>query len=522
MNSDTGCHAGSEKSKGICVSHANMLPNESSAPPAATSHPYRAFGWNTRNKTNASAVINRKIQEIKINMEGLNCISFIAAPICPVAFGTIFFMFYWKKRPSMSRAFYWLLMILWIISCVPNTPASLSDPTPVSVSSNNIPTPTPFQAQNSPDPYLNLVTPQPAPTFTPYPTKYILPQDISAPVEVAPSDTSGLLIYNPLTGLPVEDPAFLQRRPLAIKIGNSPDYVRPQSGLTLADVVYEYYIEWGDTRFVGIFWSNSDKAERVGPNRSGRYFDEHLVRMYHSFLFFKGADPRELDHFNELEISERFVTVGFGTCPPYFMGPYKRDSYNNVFFNATKWQACAERKGFDNDPQTISGGFFSEEVPESPLEVMRIYNFYSVYNYSYWQYDPGENVYIRYQETKDLVGFRKVEVYEPLYDDYTREVVTAENVVVLFVPYIFTNQNQAEDEVYNPSLIDYGNAYVFRDGVAIPARWNRTALDQPILLTQLDGTPIYLRPGQTFYQVMGVTSNQIQNGTEWRFEFATP
>jgi hypothetical protein len=71
-------------------------------------------------------------------------------------------------------------------------------------------------------------------------------------------------------------------------------------------------------------------------------------------------------------------------------------------------------------------------------------------------------------------------------------------------------------------LIDYGNAYVFRDGTAIPARWNRTAIDQPILLTNLDGSPIYLRPGQTFYQVVGVTSNFIQNGTEWRFEFATP
>ncbi|HNK63472.1 MAG TPA: DUF3048 C-terminal domain-containing protein, partial [Anaerolineales bacterium] len=104
----------------------------------------------------------------------------------------------------------------------------------------------------------------------------------------------------------------------------------------------------------------------------------------------------------------------------------------------------------------------------------------------------------------------------------TKLPVTAENVVVLFVPYIFTNENQAEDEVYNPQLIDYGDAYVFRDGVAIPARWNRTVLDQPILLTDLMGNPIYLRPGQTFYQVMGVTSTKILNGDEWRFEFQTP
>lgn len=432
-------------------------------------------------------------------------------------------MMFGKERPNRRGIPLWLLTFLLTASCAAPVPASSSEPTPVPVLSNPYPTPTPFQPQpeNSPDPYMALPTAQAAiPTFTPYPTKYVISEDISVPVDAAPTADSGLVVYNPLTGLPVTDPTLLQRRPLAIKIGNSPDYVRPQSGLMLADVVYEYYIEWGDTRFIGIFYSNN--AERVGPVRSGRYFDEHIARMYHSFLMFKGADPREYDYFQTLDIKERFVTVGIGECPPYYYGHYKRDSYNNIFFNTVKWDACVKKKGFDNSPQVISGGFFSEEVPQSALTVTRIYNFYSVYNYSYWDYDPINRIYARYQESKDLVNTRKVEVYEPLMDDYTKQPVTAENVVVLFVPYIFTNQNQAEDEVYNPQLIDYGNAYVFRDGIAIPARWNRTSLDQPILLTNLDGSPIYLRPGQTFYQVMGVTSNYTQNGTEWRFEFATP
>jgi hypothetical protein len=414
----------------------------------------------------------------------------------------------------------WILLAL--VSCSAPAPASTPDPTPLPLPTNPLPTPTPFQPGGIlVDPSQSAGGSQILPTFTPFPTKYVNSQEIVIPIETA-APPSGLVVYNPLTGLPVDDPSFLQSRPLAIKVGNSPDYVRPQSGLTLADVVYEYYIEWGDTRFIAIFWSASDKAERVGPVRSGRYFDEHIARMYHSFLFFKGADPRELDYFNSLEIKERFVTVGFGACPPYFMGPYKRDSYNNVFLNAAKWKACAERKGFDNSPQSVSGGFFSEETPDSPLIAIRIFNYYSEYNYSYWQYDPEKRNYARYQESKDLVGFRKVEVYEPLYDDYTKEPVTAENVVVLFVPYIFTNQNQAEDEVFNPSLIDYGSAYVFRDGVVIPARWNRTSIDQPILLADLAGAPIYLRPGQTFYQIMGVTSKQTQDGTDWRFEFSTP
>lgn len=116
----------------------------------------------------------------------------------------------------------------------------------------------------------------------------------------------------------------------------------------------------------------------------------------------------------------------------------------------------------------------------------------------------------------------RAESYEPLSDAQTGLPVTAANVVVLFVPHIFTNSYNAEDEVFNIDLIDFGNAIVFRDGVAMPAYWNRTERDQPISMTHLDGTPIFLRPGRTFYQVLGTTSTYTQDGTDWHFVFQTP
>lgn len=116
----------------------------------------------------------------------------------------------------------------------------------------------------------------------------------------------------------------------------------------------------------------------------------------------------------------------------------------------------------------------------------------------------------------------KPEAYAPLSDAQTGLPVTAANVVMLFVPHIFTNTYNADDEVFNIDLIDFGNAIVFRDGVAIPAYWNRIERDQPILLIDLAGNPIYLRPGRTFYQVMGTTSTYTQDGTNWRFVFQTP
>jgi hypothetical protein len=257
--------------------------------------------------------------------------------------------------------------------------------------------------------------------------------------------------------------------------------------------------------------------------RSGRYFDEHVARMYNAFLVFKGADPRELSYLESSTLTDFLVIVysNNSVCPPVIIGPERRDSYNNAFFNTTKWAYCAAKKGVDNTKHILRGGFFTERIAEGGLAATRIFSFFSKYSYNYWGYDAATHKYFRYQEANDLVGKNK-EAYSPLMDAQTGLPVTAENVVVLFVPYTFGNQYDAHDEVYHVDLLSSGNAYVFRDGVATPAIWTRPEEDQPLLLTTLTGNPIYLRPGRTFYEVMGVTSTYKQDGTDWRFAFQTP
>ncbi|MDX1378689.1 MAG: DUF3048 domain-containing protein, partial [Anaerolineales bacterium] len=107
------------------------------------------------------------------------------------------------------------------------------------------------------------------------------PTDLSAPTSAVP------VVINPLTGLPAPNPDLLNRHPMAIKVTNYPRYTRPQSGLSLADQVFEYYIEGGLTRFTAVFYGND--SEWVGPVRSGRFFDEHVARMYQAYLVFKFA-----------------------------------------------------------------------------------------------------------------------------------------------------------------------------------------------------------------------------------------
>src|SRR5574341_1606427 len=101
------------------------------------------------------------------------------------------------------------------------------------------------------------------------------PQSATATIEIAPTIVTvpGAIgpdnfptDVNPLTGLPVDNPAVLNRRPMVVKISNAPPLVRPQAGIGEADLVYEHYAEGGLTRFSAIFYSHA--PERVGSIRS--------------------------------------------------------------------------------------------------------------------------------------------------------------------------------------------------------------------------------------------------------------
>ncbi len=88
---------------------------------------------------------------------------------------------------------------------------------------------------------------------------------------------------NPLTGLPVEDAAKLNRLPVLIKVSNYPRTGRPHAGLSSADIVFDYYVGEMFNRFVAVFYGND--APQVGPIRSGRLVDSQLTQMFRVFWF---------------------------------------------------------------------------------------------------------------------------------------------------------------------------------------------------------------------------------------------
>lgn len=77
-------------------------------------------------------------------------------------------------------------------------------------------------------------------------------------------------------------------RPVAVTLGNSPDE-RPHSGVSQACTVYEYPVEGGFTRLMGIFSHDYDGP--IGPVRSARFYFVTLALEYDALYTHVGGYP---------------------------------------------------------------------------------------------------------------------------------------------------------------------------------------------------------------------------------------
>lgn len=352
-------------------------------------------------------------------------------------------------------------------------------------------------------------TDTPAPTSTPTNTPTPLPPEDYGP-DNFPEDV------NPLTGLSVKDQSLLERRPMAVKIQMFPRAGRPPWGISLADIVFDYYNNNGMTRFNAIFYGND--AEQAGPIRSARLFDADVVRMYKAIFAFGGAYELILNEFLYSEFWDRLVFEGSNTCP--VMCRVEPEGYNHLVTDTKELNPyAAENNGVDISRQNLNGMTFQLEPPDGgqPGEELSIR--YSISAYTRWDYDAASGRYLRYQDTLEAQNEAE-ETYEALIDRLTNEQVAADNVVVIFAPHSLAFGRQfGANEIIDINLESSGQAYAFRDGQVYQVRWNRPTPESSLYLTYPDGSPFPYKQGITFYQMVGSysTVEEREAGT-WRFE----
>jgi hypothetical protein len=92
-------------------------------------------------------------------------------------------------------------------------------------------------------------------------SKSITPSPGAGSAQPASTELPRVTPINPLTGQPVVDPSLLKIPAVLLSITNFPAIARPQSGLSFAPFVYEYYITEGATRFLAVFYGQLPAVE---------------------------------------------------------------------------------------------------------------------------------------------------------------------------------------------------------------------------------------------------------------------
>jgi hypothetical protein len=324
---------------------------------------------------------------------------------------------------------------------------------------------------------------------------------------------------NPLTGLEVENPNLLERRPMAVKVQIFPRGQRPPWGVSSADIIYDYYQNNGMTRFHAIFYGKD--AEKVGPIRSARMLDKELVQMYKSVFAFGGADRRILNRLIKSDISNKLVLEGYGKCPP--MCRIDPNGYNYLVTNTEEMSNYATENGMENVRQNLDGMLFNSELPGGGQNGIQTLIRISISAYTRWDFDSASGSYLRFQDT-DEANNAQSEVYAPLVDRANNQQITSANVVILIVPHkYFYRSKSGTSEIIDIKLTGTGKAYAFRDGQVYELTWNRPDKNSVLYLTYSDGSNYPYKPGNTWYEVVGETSKvtQLQDGI-WRFDSAIP
>jgi len=321
------------------------------------------------------------------------------------------------------------------------------------------------------------------------------------------------------------------RRPILVMVENDIT-VRPQSGLSLADIVYEAVAEGGITRFMGVFYcgAQSDIA-RVAPVRSVRIYFVNLAAEYNTpiYMHVGGANcgrdqasgqcvsnPKAfaIEELTKLGWRKQggndFDTTGdigkpvlfrdfnrrgnatpditehtmVGSLPAAWREAEKR-GFTGKMSNDMPW--LSDFKAWKTDPAiTVSG----TPATDIKFEFWKNYTDFAVE----WKYDPTSKTYLRFSAGAPHIDFD------------TKEQLSAANVIVQFAKE--TELGDYGKHLYY-DVIGSGKGYVFRNGVAVDVTWKKAKQKDRTIMTDKAGKEIVFVPGNIWVEILPI-GNKVE------------
>ncbi len=297
---------------------------------------------------------------------------------------------------------------------------------------------------------------------------------------------------NPLTGLPVADPAALERCPLAIKVSNAPAVVRPQAGLDQADLVFEHYAEGGVTRLTAVFLGQTPSM--VGSVRSGRLIDLEIPAMFKALFAYSGSSAGVAERYTTSDLWPDQIVNPWNGGSAFFRRDLDKAYEHTLFVNPSALWAEAERRGISGR-KDLRGMTFDANPPPGGAPASDVSILYTAgISQVEWVYDATSGRYYRWQggaaHREELTGAQ----------------LSAANVIVVAANHVETDI--VEDTwggghwSIEVQIWGEGPVSIFRDGQRFDGIWRRWDRNDTLSFWTRDGSQrIPLRPGNSWFQM---------------------
>jgi len=320
------------------------------------------------------------------------------------------------------------------------------------------------------------VSPTPSPSPSPSPS----PTPVPTPV----------LVAAPLTGELVE-PAIARRHPIAVMIDDLRP-ARPQSGLSQADVVWQAPAEGGIPRYMAIFQTELPKD--IGPVRSSRYYYITWAAEWRAIYTHAGGSPQALNTLTSKGRGQWVYNLEAFHHPGAFRRIKTRQAPHNLYTTGPNLRKTGLQIGAKDQAYKAAWNF----APDAPLAQRPTGGSITVSylaNTITYKYDRASNTY-----------FRSVTGEAKQTDAGNKQRIAPKNVIVMrmkFGPLSNSNPHKGRLEA---DVIGSGKAWISTNGKTIVGTWKKTAVTSPTQFFDGQGQPVTLTIGQTFINVMELTS----------------
>lgn len=299
------------------------------------------------------------------------------------------------------------------------------------------------------------------------------------PIQIKDNDTPTEQFFCPLDGLPVTDPDLINRRPLAVIIGNIPTVAEP-TGVGHACLVFEMLAEGGITRLMPVFVHQD--APILGSVRSARpYFLEKALEFNAAFAHC-GYSPQAKQDISNLKV----ISLNEFYLPQVYWRVRTKKEPHNVYTSTERLFSELEERGLLMGPSPVQFDFYDDDA--GPLG--------SGAHKATLRFSPS--YVVEYEWSEAVNGYLRFVNGKPHRDEDSGQQLVAKNVVVQFV----------DGKVIDPEgrleikLVGQGSGRMFQQGVTYELKWAKHGRTEPTQWTDRNGDSIKFARGQSWIEVL--------------------